>query len=138
MSDAFSFTYNHAVQEELLTGPAIRAVLDRAAFTIVGHAIPHVGVDTGALINSLGHRIDVNNGVAEAILGSGAAAGVQPIFYAAAHLAGRSDPNAPRPTDMRPRPRRDHPTKQAPTKPFVKAMDELGVDYKIMPGGFES
>lgn len=138
MSDSFRFTYNKDVEETLFSGPAIRQVLDRAAFTIVGHAIPHVGVDTGALVNSLGHRIETVGGVAEAIIGSGTAAGVQPIWYAAPHMAGRTDPNVPAPRNVRPRPRRDHPTKQAPTTPFKKAMEELDIDYTVRPGGFEA
>lgn len=138
MSDAFQFTYNKDAENAIFSGPAIRQVLDRAAFTIVGHAIPHVGVDTGALVNSLGHRIETVDGVAEAIIGSGTGAGVQPIWYAAPHMAGRTDPNVPAPRDVRPRPKREHPTKKAPTLPFKKAMDELGIDYTVSPGGFES
>lgn len=134
----FSWTYNKAVEQQLLSGPIVRNALDRAAFTIIGHAIPHVGVDTGALVNSLGHRIDQNGGMLEAVLGSGTASGVQPIWYAAAHMAGQSDPNVPKPRDVRPRPTRDHPTKPSPTTPFVKALDELNIDYKVNPGGFES
>lgn len=138
MSDAFNFTYNKNVEEALFSGPAIRKVLNRAAFSIVAHAIPHVGVDTGALVNSLGHRIKTVDGVAQAIIGSGTSVGVQAIWYAAPHMAGKTDPNVPVPRNMRPRPKRDHPTKQAPTTPFKKALEELGIDYTVSPGGFEA
>jgi hypothetical protein len=131
-------TYYKDAERVLLTGPELHAQLDRLGFTIVGHAIPHVGVDTGALVNSLGHRIEENDGVLQAVLGSGAGAGVQPIWYASQHMAGVTDPNVQPPADTRPRPKRDHPTKKPPTRPFKKALDELGIDYKVMPGGFEA
>jgi hypothetical protein len=130
-------TYYKDAERVLATGPAMRDYLNRQAFTIVGHAIPHVGVDTGALINSLGHRIEEEQGVAQAILGSGAGAGVQPIWYASMHMAGKMDPNVRAPKEGR-RKTRPHTTKKAPTKPFKKALTELGIKHKTLPGGFEA
>jgi hypothetical protein len=130
-------TYFKDAEKALVTGQAMRKQLDGIAFSIVGHAVPHVGVDTGALVNSLGHRIEEKDGMLQAVLGSGAAAGVQPIWYASAHMAGVADPTVKAPA-QRPRPKRDHPTKKAPTRPFKKAMDELGIKYTVKPGGFEA
>lgn len=131
-------TYHKDAEKVIATGAPMREWLDRGAFTIVGHAIPHVGVDTGALVNSLGHRLEEKDGVLQAVLGSGAAAGVQPIWYASEHMAGVKDPTVKEPANLRPRPQRDHPTKPAPTRPFKKALDELGVKYTVRPGGFEA
>lgn len=130
--------YHKDAERALLTGPEMHRQLDRLGFTIVGHAIPHVGVDTGALVNSLGHRIEEEGGVLQAVLGSGAASGVQPIWYASAHMAGVADPTARAPQQRPSRKRREHPTKKAPTRPFKKALDELGIDYQVKPGGFEA
>lgn len=131
-------TYYKDAERAIATGVEMRQHLDKIAFSIVGHAIPHVGVDTGALVNSLGHRIETSGGVLQAIIGSGATAGVQPIWYAAPHMAGKTDPTVPAPRQTRSRPKRDHPTKKAPTLPFKKAMDELNIKYRVTPGGFES
>jgi len=130
-------TYYKNAEKALLTGTQMRRKLDELGFTIVGHAVPHVGVDTGALVNSLGHRIEEKDGTLQAVLGSGAGAGVQPIWYASAHMAGVADPTVKAP-QQRPRPSRPHPTKKAPTLPFKKALDELGIKYTVAPGGFEA
>jgi hypothetical protein len=131
--------YHKDAERALLTGPELYAQLDRLGFTIVGHAVPHVGVDTGALVNSLSHRVEEKDGVLQAVLGSGAGAGVQPIWYASEHMAGVKDPRATVPKTKRPsRKAPGSPTKKAPTRPFKKALDELGIDYKVAPGGFES
>lgn len=111
-----------------------RKTLDTIGFAVVGHAIPHVGVDTGALVNSLGHAIDDSDDkqTLVAVMGSGTRDGVDPIYYAAPHLAGRKDPDGKQaPANRRSRPKRPHPTKKAPTLPFSKAMDELGIDYEV-------
>lgn len=108
--------------------------LDRIGFAVVGHAIPHVGVDTGALVNSLGHAVEdgEDDTALVAVLGSGTRDGVDPIYYAAPHMAGRKDPDgAQAPANRRSRPKRPHPTKKAPTLPFSKAMDELGINYEV-------
>lgn len=131
-------TYYKDAEKALVTGPAMRKQLDGLAFTIVGHAVPHVGVDTGALVNSLGHRIEEKDGMLQAVLGSGAAAGVAPIWYASAHMAGVADPTVKAPAQRPSRKRREHPTKKAPTRPFKKALDELGIKYQVRPGGFEA
>ena len=130
--------YHKDAERALLTGPELHAQLDRLGFTIVGHAVPHVGVDTGALVNSLSHRVEEKDGVLQAVLGSGAGAGVQPIWYASAHMAGKTDPTVQAPQQRPRRSRIAHSTKKAPTRPFKKALDELGIDYKVAPGGFES
>lgn len=130
--------YHKDAEKALLTGPELHQQLDRLGFTIVGHAVPHVGVDTGALVNSLSHRVEEKDGVLQAVLGSGAAAGVQPIWYASAHMAGVKDPTVQTPQQRPRRSRIGHPTKKAPTRPFKKALDELGIDYKVAPGGFEA
>lgn len=132
-------TYFKDAEKVLASSQEMRQHLDKLGFRVVGHAVPHVGVDTGALSASLGHRVEINDeGVAQAVMGSGAGAGVQPIYYASQHMAGKPDPTVSRPTQMKSRKKRDHPTKKAPTKPFKKAMDELGIKYTVKPGGFEA
>lgn len=131
-------TYFKDAEKVIFSGPSMRKQLDKLGFTIVGHAVPHVGVDTGALVNSLSHRVEEEGGVLQAVMGSGAGAGVEPIWYASAHMAGRTDPTVKPPQQRPRRGRRDHPTKKAPTLPFKKAMDELGIDYDVTPGGFEA
>jgi hypothetical protein len=131
-------TYHKDAEKVLMTGPAMRKRLDELGFTIVGHAVPHVGVDTGALVNSLGHRVEEKDGMFQAVLGSGAGSGVQPIWYASAHMAGVADPTVKAPQQKPRRKRIDHPTKKAPTRPFKKALDELGIKYTVRPGGFEA
>jgi hypothetical protein len=130
--------WSEEAERELLTSPELRRALDALAFTITAHAVPHSGVDTGRLINSMGHRIDREDGRLVAYLGSGAQDGVQPVYYAAPHWAGRPDPNGRRATRPEKRKRIPHATRQAPTKPYTKAMQELGVEYTVEPGGFES
>lgn len=126
--------YDKAVERELFHSTGWRAHLDRIGFTITGHAIPHVGVDTGALINSLGHAVEDSEDRSHlvAVLGSGTADGTDPIYYAAPHLAGRADPNGKKAPEQRvSRPKRPHPTKKAPTLPYSKAMRELGITYEV-------
>lgn len=133
-------TWNTDGANELGTSRDMRRVLDAAAFTITAHAIPHVGVDTGRLVNSLDH--DITNGKSSlvAFLGSNAGqAGVDAVEYASWHLANR--PDAARATTGRREIRRKsipHPTKKAPTRPYAKALNELGITFTIEPGGFES
>jgi hypothetical protein len=132
-------TYHKDAEKALVESQEMRSHLDRLAFAIVGNAVPHVGVDTGALINSLGHRIEKSgDGSLVAILVSGAADGVQPIYYAAPHMAGVTDPTVKAPRNAPSRPKRDHPTTKAPTRPFKKALDQMGIKYRVRPGGFEA
>jgi hypothetical protein len=130
-----SVEWDDQAQRELFTSVGWRRTLDRICFTIVGHAIPHVGVDTGALVNSLGHAVEEARGEGgvflEGIMGSGTADGVEPIVYAAPHMAGRRDPDGRRAPKGRRRKSRPHTTKSAPTKPFSKALTALGITYKI-------
>jgi hypothetical protein len=134
---SFEITYDEIAEREMMKSSAWRQFLDRLGFTIVGHAVPHSGVDTGALMQSMGHRVEDNGGGAELVLGSGAATGVQEIWYAAPHWA-KQKPTMPRPLNAKSRKKRPHPTKPAPTKPWTKAMRALGVPFTVEPGGFES
>jgi hypothetical protein len=135
--DDVSIEYDQIAERQLLGSPEFRRFLDRLGFTIVGHAVPHSGVDTGALMQSMGHRIEDTPDGPELVLGSGAATGVQEIWYAAPHWA-KKKPLIPRPANARSRKKRPHPTKPAPTRPWTKAMKALGVPYTVEPGGFES
>jgi hypothetical protein len=135
--DDVSIEYDQIAERQLLGSPEFRRFLDRLGFTIVGHAVPHSGVDTGALMQSMGHRIEDTPDGPELVLGSGAVTGVQEIWYAAPHWA-KKKPLIPRPANARSRKKRPHPTKPAPTRPWTKAMKALGVPYTVEPGGFES
>lgn len=134
---AFEIEYDELAERELMRSAAWRQYLDRLGFTIVGHAVPHSGVDTGALMQSMGHRIEDGVNGSELVLGSGSATGVQEIWYAAPHWAKRK-PLVPRPANAKSRKRRPHPTRPAPTKPWTKALRALGVPFTVEPGGFES
>jgi hypothetical protein len=124
-------------ERALLTGRQWRRFLDGLGYTIVGHAIPHSGVDTGMLVQSMGHRVEPGEGGhLELVLGSGAATGVREIWYAAAHWADKP-PTLP-PDGAVKRKRRDHPTRPAPTRPWSKALRALGITYNVEPGGYES
>jgi len=131
-----SITYNKNAEKELLHSSAWRATLNRLGFTITGHAVPLSGVDTGALVQSMGHSLVNTDEAYELVLGSGAASGVEEVWYAAPHWAKRSP--LKRPDRTRSRKSRPHPTKPAPTKPWSKALRALGIAYKVEPGGFEA
>ncbi len=134
---AFDIEYDELAEREMMRSAAWRQFLDRLGFTIVGHAVPHSGVDTGALVQSMGHRIEDGVNGSELVLGSGAATGVQEVWYAAPHWA-KQKPQVARPVNAKSRKRRPHPTKPAPTKPWTKALRALGVPFTVEPGGFES
>jgi hypothetical protein len=136
-ADDIHIEYDAIAEKQLLTSAEFRRFLDRIGFMIVGHAVPHSGVDTGALVQSMGHRVEVTDDGCELVLGSGAATGVEEIWYAAPHWA-KQKPTKPRPANAKSRKRRPHPTKAAPTKPWSKALRALGIDYTVEPGGFES
>jgi hypothetical protein len=136
-TDDVRIEYDKLAERDLLTSSEFRRFLDRLGFTIVGHAVPHSGVDTGALTQSMGHRVEMTDDGCELVLGSGAATGVEEIWYAAPHWA-KQKPTVPRPAHAKSRKRRPHPTKPAPTKPWSKAMNALGISYTVEPGGFES
>jgi hypothetical protein len=124
-------------ERELLTGTQWRRFLDSLGFTIVGQAVPFSGVDTGALVQSMGHRVEPGkNGGLELVLGSGASTGTREIWYAAAHWAGQR--NQLPPERRVSRRRRAHPTRPGPTKPWSRALNALGITYTVEPGGFES
>lgn len=133
-------TWHEDGERALATSKGMRQKLDAISFTITAHAIPHSGVDTGRLINSLNHRVEEDSGELVAVLGSNAAdPGTEAVEYASFHFANRRDPGAPALTKKRLTRRRiPHPTKKAPTLPYSKAMRELGINYNVEPGGFES
>lgn len=135
--DDVTVEYDKIAEKQLLTSPEFRRFLNRLGFTIVGHAVPHSGVDTGSLVQSMGHRVEDTADGPELVLGSGAATGVQEIWYAAPHWA-KKKPLIPRPANAKSRKKRPHPTKPAPTRPWTKAMKALGISYTVEPGGFES
>lgn len=124
---------------ELARSAGMKAVLDRIAFTITAHAIPHSGVDTGRLVNSMDHGTDVEDGTMVAYLGSNAGQPfTQPVEYADYHWAKKKAPDHVRRIANRLRKSIPHPTKKAPTLPYKRAMDELGISYTVEPGGFEA
>lgn len=122
---------------ELLNSPGLRRHLDRLCFLITGHAIPHSGVDTGALTGSMSHQIEQEDGVLVGRMGSGAADGVAEVWYAAPHWADRK-PTIAAPMQRGKRVKVPHPTTPAPSKPYSKAMRALGIRFTVEPGGFES
>lgn len=129
--------YDSMIEKQMLLDPAFRNHLERLGFTIAGAAVPHSGVDTGALIQSIGHRVESGVEGLELVLGSGAATGVQEIWYAAPHWA-KQKPTMPKPANAKSRKRRPHPTKKAPTLPFTKALGSLGIPFTVEPQGFPS
>jgi hypothetical protein len=135
---AADVTWNDRGARELLHSAEMRRVLDGAAFTITAHAVPFSGVDTGRLINSMGHTTKSDGTSFVATLGSGAQDGVNAVWYASYHWADRPDPSA-RPDQAEVRGRKiDHPTRKAPTRPYTQALRQLGIRFTVNPGGFES
>lgn len=122
----------------LATGSAMRQYLDAVAFTITAHAIPHSGVDTGRLVNSMSHGLHTEGDTLVVRLGSGEGDGVQPVWYAPVNWAG--DRAAPKPATAEiPRKRpRNHQPRPTPTKPYVRALRELGITFQVAPGGRET
>jgi hypothetical protein len=133
-------TINQAAFDAFCTSDDLRKVLDAAAFTITAHAVPHSGVDTGRLINSMGHEVEAVDGVLEAHLGSGLGDGVMPVHYWAYHWAGVPAPDQdrlPKPGPGESLPSRQNAPKASPTRPYSKALNELGVTYTV-DGGVEA
>lgn len=123
--------YSEQEERRLFRSTAWRKTLDRIAFTITGHAVPYSGVDTGALTQSLSHRVEPgSDGALEAVLGSGAATETAEVWYAAPHFAGRK-PTIPKPLQVLRRRKRAHPTKKAPTRPYASAMRALGIAFTV-------
>ncbi len=135
--DDVSIEYDSMMEKQMLSSNDWRQYLERIGFTITGAAVPHSGVDTGALVQSMGHRVEPGVDGHELVLGSGAATGVQEIWYAAPHWAKRK-PTLARPAGAKSRKRRPHPTKPAPTLPWTKALSSLGISFTVEPGGFPS
>ena len=133
-------TWNTDGEKALATSKGMEQKLNAIAFTITAHAVPHSGVDTGRLINSMNHRVEEDAGELRAVLGSNAAdASTEAVEYASFHFANRKDPGAPAIKPKRITRRRiPHPTKKAPTLPYSKAMKELGINYTVEAGGFEA
>ena len=131
-------TWHEEGERDLARSRDLRQALDRMAFRITAHAIPHSGVDTGRLINSMSHTVKLDGGVLTAFLGSGLGDGVEPVWYWSWHWAKQAPPTpAPKTDEIRGR-RIPHPTKPAPTRPYTKALRELGIPFTVEPGGFES
>ena len=131
-------TWNPDGERDLLTSREFRRELDRMAFRITAHAIPHSGVDTGRLINSISHSVKIDNGTLVARLGSGQGDGTEAVWYWSWHWAKQAPPvPAPRTAEVRGR-KIPHPPRPAPTKPYTKALRELGIPFTIEPGGYES
>jgi hypothetical protein len=134
---AVELRWNEDGERALFKSAELRQVLDAAAFTITAHAVPHSGVDTGRLINSMSHRIEWDGETLAAYLGSGQGDGVEPVWYSTYHWAGEAPPNGvPRTREIRRR--IPHPTKPAPTRPYTKSLAELGIEFTIAPGGHQS
>lgn len=135
---AVEITWHPDGEDDLMTGVEMRRHLDRLGFTITAHAVPHTGVDTGRLVNSMGHVVEDAGDSLVLRCGSGGHDGVQPVWYALPHWAKeRPDPRAPRTPELRGR-RIPHPTRPAPTRPWTRALRELGIDYHVPPGGIEA
>ena len=135
--DDVTIDYDSMMEKQMLSSNDWRQHLERIGFTITGAAVPHSGVDTGALMQSMGHRVESGVDGLELVLGSGAATGVQEIWYAAPHWAKRK-PLMSRPAGAKSRKRRPHPTKPAPTLPWTKALGSLSIPFTVEPGGFPS
>ena len=135
--DDVTIDYDSMMEKQMLSSNDWRQHLERIGFTITGAAVPHSGVDTGALMQSMGHRVESGVDGLELVLGSGAATGVQEIWYAAPHWAKRK-PLMSRPAGAKSRKRRPHPTKAAPTLPWTKALGSLSIPFTVEPGGFPS
>lgn len=136
-----SVTWNDSEANKLFSSREMRQVLDGVAFTISAHAVPHSGVDTGRLTQSMGHSVEQADDGAHLVarLGSGLGDGSQPISYWSYHWANRPAPDqAQLAEDKLHLPHRSHPTKPAPTTPYASAMRELGIDFQIEPGGYEA
>lgn len=117
-------TFHDDGLRDLATSTAMRRTLDGMAFTITAHAVPHSGVDTGRLIGSMGHAVKRRNNTLVAQLGSGLGDGVAPVFYSSYNWS-----------PGKPGGRR---TRWRGTRPYAKALRELGIRFKIAPGGYES
>lgn len=136
-----SVTWNPAGEKALMTSRQWRQTLDSAAFVITAHAVPYSGVDTGRLTQSMGHSVeqDLPAGHLVARLGSGLGDGAMPVSYWSFHWADRPAPGQESmPVETAHLPHRPHPTKPAPTQPYSHAMRELGIQYQVEPGGYES
>jgi hypothetical protein len=126
-------TVNQKGVDQFAQSPGVRQLLDALAFTITAHAVPHSGVDTGRLVGSMSHRVVPVDGVLEAQLGSGAADDVNPVYYWAYNWAGEPAPNQeqlPKPGPGERLPSRQTQPRPTPTRPYTKALDELGIDYR--------
>lgn len=129
--------YHEDAEKALFSSRPWRQFLDRIGFAITGHAIPYSGVDTGALVGSMSHDVEVEDGRFIVTMGSGARDGVPEVWYAAPHWA-KKQPTIPAPSWTVRRKRVPHPTKPAPTRPWAKALRALGIDYQVEPGGYEA
>ena len=137
MSKDIEITYDSMLEKQMLSSSDFRNHIEKIGFTVVGAAVPHSGVDTGALMQSMGHRVESGVDGLELVLGSGAATGVQEIWYAAPHLS-KQKSLISKPSNAKSRKRRPHPTKPGPTLPWTKALGSLMIPFTIEPGGFPS
>lgn len=114
-----------------------RTVAETAALTILGHAIPHSGVDFAELVGSMNHDlVEGEGGVIEAVLGSNADTGA-PTPHAAANWGGpetHKEYGENPPGKRRSRKKRPHEIKDVPTTPWTKALRELGIEFETTPG----
>lgn len=114
-----------------------RRIAETAALGILGHAIPHSGVDYGELVGSMNHDlVEGEGGVIEAVLGSNADTGT-PTAHAAANWGGpetHKEYGEKPDGDRRPRKKRPHEIKDVPTTPWTKALRELGIEFETEPG----
>lgn len=136
-SDDVHFTIDEAELRRTFKGGEFRRVAETAGLTILGHAIPHSGVDYGDLVNSMGYAVVAgDDGVLEVILGSNPETGAA-VPYAAANWAGpefHNEFDEPMIGPRRPRKKRPHEIKDVPTTPWGKALRELGIQYTREPG----
>ena len=115
---------------KLLRSPGMRRFLDKLGFQIVGTAVPYSGVDTGRLINSMSHIVEVEGEDLVLRCGSGTADGVEGPVYAWWHWGGIAPPTGEKDDRRVLRGRRiPHATKPGPTRPFTNALRQLGITY---------
>lgn len=130
-----------AVAEMLASAQAVK-FLDMLGHIITAHAVPHSGVDTGRLIASMGHRVNVgDDGVPVLTVGSNASENIHSVYYALPHWGGVTDEHHAAKAAQAAEPSRKrvpHSTTEAPATPYTKAFAEIGIPGPALtPDGVE-
>jgi hypothetical protein len=125
---------------ELVSGREMRRLLNAFGFQLTGTAVPYSGVDTGRLVNSMGHRVELRGDRLVTVCGSGAADHAEAVWHGWYHWGAVPPPPGEGANiygDQIREPRRDHPTKPGPTRPWSSALRELGWSYTVTGQGAE-